>query len=97
MKVKVAWVEIYHPMSDTVISTVKEECSSEAEAVEQFQNLNKLISSWTTPNDGIVLLTTNGWIRLPSDFIGSSILKLHIETIDSFEDEVQDNDSNPGE
>lgn len=87
IKTNVAWIEIWHPMSDTVINTVKETCDSEETALKQFQELNKVISSWNTPHCGILLETIAGWIRFPANFISDSILKLHFETVKTYEDE----------
>lgn len=76
----VAWVEIWHPMSNMKICTIKEPCESRDEALEQFGELHKVISQWTSDYDGIVLDTEEGMLRIPSGFIASSILQIKVET-----------------
>ena len=92
-KVNVAWVEIWHPISDTSVSTVKERADNEAEAVEQFQRLNNLISSWESPYNGLILETSSGLIRFPATFLTESLLKLHFQEETSYEDEINDDSS----
>lgn len=72
----VAWIEMWHPQTDTTIKTVPEPCESRADARLQFNELHKLISKWTTEYDGIILDTMIGTIRLPSSFIAGAILKI---------------------
>ncbi len=93
-KVNVAWIEIWHPMTDTSVSTVKERAENEQDAVEQFQRLNNLISQWETPYNGLILETPTGFIRFPASFLAESLLKLHFQEEPSYEDEF--NDDPPG-
>jgi hypothetical protein len=74
----VAWIEIWHPLSNTRISTIKESCGTKDDALEQFNNLHKLISQWQTEYEGIILDTEIGMLRLPSTFIAESILQIKV-------------------
>lgn len=74
----VAWIEIWHPMSNMRFSTIKEPCGTKDNALEQFNNLHKLISKWTTEYEGIIIDTDIGMLRLPSTFIASSILQIKV-------------------
>lgn len=74
-----AWIEIYHPMSNTKFETIKEPCESKAEALAQFNELHKIISQWETEHEGIILDTEQGLLRLPSGFIAGSILQIRAE------------------
>ena len=75
----VAWIEIWHPLSNTRISTIKEPCGTKNNALEQFNNLHKLISQWTTEFEGIILDTEIGMLRLPSTFIAGAILQIKVD------------------
>lgn len=77
----VAWVEIWHPESDTVIKTVKEPVETKVEALEQFNALHKTICGWSSEFDGIILDTEIGMIRLPAAFVINSILQIRVERV----------------
>jgi hypothetical protein len=74
-----AWVEIWHPESDTVIKTIKEPVESKTAALEQFTALHRMISGWNSEFDGIILDTDIGMIRLPAAFVASSILQIRVD------------------
>lgn len=77
----VAWVEIWHPVSNTRINTIKEPCNTRNEALEQFNELHKVISKWTNEYDGIILDTDIGMLRFPSSFFAGAILQIHVDYI----------------
>jgi hypothetical protein len=79
----VAWIEIWHPASNTRIATIKEPCPSHVDALEQFNNLHKVISSWANEYQGILLDTELGMLRLPSNLIAGSILQIKVDYIES--------------
>jgi len=75
----VAWIEIWHPMSNMRINTIKELCGTRSNALDQFNELHKVISKWTSEYDGIIVDTDIGMLRLPSTFIASSILQIKVD------------------
>jgi hypothetical protein len=96
-KQTVAWIEIHDTQTGESIHTVQEFCESGDEALQQFRELDRLISAWTSSAEGLVLNTSAGWVRFPSDLITQSLIKLHIEEIDDYSDEVSCDENIDGE
>lgn len=71
-----ASVEIFNLPNDIRFETAKEVTASEKDAVEQFNQLAKLISSMKSDSDSIVLETTEGYMLFNRKFFVDSVLRL---------------------
>jgi len=74
-----AYIEIWNAKFNVKVRTISESTPSEANAITQLKLLNSNISSWTSENDGIVLKTTNGWMRFSAKFLADSLIRLIVE------------------
>jgi hypothetical protein len=96
-KIAVAYLEIRDPSTGESVYTVHEFCETPEKALEQFRELDRVISAWSSSAEGLILNTTAGWVRFPSDLITQSLIKLNVEYIESYEDEVAGDQNTDGE